>query len=331
MRSLPNLFFIVLLSVIMLLTIHVYLFLRTAVSPGKAIRLDIASGMSAWEISQALEKNQIITDAPMFMTIALITKKARNLQAGTYVFEGRHYPLEIMDTLYKGRSLKYRITIPEGYDIYEIDKALSTMGMIARDEFIKIAGTKDTARFFSLNAPNMEGFMYPDTYLLGPHMTSREIIARMYRRFRQIYTPEMRQRARKVGLTDLEVITLASIIEKEAISPAEKPIISSVFHNRLRQGMKLQSDPTAIYGIKGFRRDITPEDLKRDTPYNTYLYKGLPLGPICNPGKDSLMAALWPTETRHLYFVSKGDGHHFFSTSFKEHNEAILKSKMMQK
>lgn len=327
MKSFPRVLLIIVSSVAIVLTGHVYLFIHTPVSPGRAVLMEITVGTSAWRISSTLEQKHIITNAPTFLALALLTKKARTLQAGTYVFEGRHTPFEILDILYKGKSLRYKLTVPEGSNIFDIGELLGKTGMFSRNAFIETARQRDTAHFFSLDAPSMEGFLYPDTYYLGPNMTPKEIIARMVRRFRQMYTPDMQRRAHRLGLTDLEVLTLASMIEKEAVSPSEKPIISSVFHNRLRKGMRLQSDPTAVYGIEGFHRDITPEDLKRDTLYNTYLHKGLPPGPICNPDQEAIMAALWPEETSHLFFVSKGDGHHYFSASLKEHNEAIQRSK----
>jgi len=256
-----------------------------------------------------------------------VTKKARNLQAGTYVFEGRHYPFEVMDILFHGKSLRYKITVPEGSDIFTIGDILTTTGMFSRKEFIHTAYQRSTAEFFGIDAPSMEGFLFPDTYYLGPNMTSMEIISRMVTRHREVYTEDMQARARRIGFSDAEVMTLASMIEKEARSSEEKPIISSVFHNRLRMRMPLQSDPTAVYGIEGFRRMITPEDLRRNTPYNTYLNKGLPPGPICNPGKEAIKAALWPAETSHLFFVSKGDGYHYFSSSYKDHKDAIARSR----
>jgi UPF0755 protein len=303
-------------------------FIYTPTSPGRPIRMDITYGISAWQISKTLAKEHIITDAPAFMTIALLTRRARNLQAGTYVFEGRHYPLEVMDILYQGKSLRYKITIPEGSDIYAIGDILTTTGMFSRREFIKTAQRQSTPEFFGLNAPSMEGFLFPDTYFLGPNMTAMEIISRMVGRYHKVYTPDMQARAKRIGLNDLEVITLASMIEKESRTSVEKPIISSVFHNRLKLHMPLQSDPTAIYGLEGFRRKITPQDLRRDTPYNTYIHKGLPPGPICNPGKEAIQAALWPAETSHLFFVSKGNGYHYFSSSFKEHKAAIARSRI---
>ncbi|MBN1635119.1 MAG: endolytic transglycosylase MltG, partial [Deltaproteobacteria bacterium] len=155
------------------------------------------------------------------------------------------------------------------------------------------------------------------------NMTPLEIMSKMIHRFQHVYAHEIQQINLAPGFSLLEIITLASIIEKEAANPDEKPIISSVFHNRLKRNMKLQSDPTAIYGIDNFNRDILHKDLERDTPYNTYRYKGLPPGPICNPGKDSIAAAIRPKQTSYLYFVSKGDGTHAFSKSLREHNRLV--------
>ena len=138
----------------------------------------------------------------------------------------------------------------------------------------------------------------------------------------------MGRTGKRDGVSVHEIVTLASIIEKETATPQERPLIASVFHNRLKLRMPLQSDPTAVYGLEGFRRTITPGDLRRKSPYNTYLNKGLPPGPICNPGKDAILAALWPAKTSHLYFVSKGNGYHYFSSSFKEHNAAIARARI---
>jgi UPF0755 protein len=298
-------------------------FITTPISPGKPVQVDIVPGQSAWEISKTLEKNRIITDAFMFFVTSRIMGKATHLQAGGYVFESNHYPLEVMNILFKGRTLRYRITIPEGSNIYQIGEIISSTGLITKDQFVRSALSEKIRSFFKVNAPSMEGYLYPDTYFLAPHMTSIEIMAKFFDRFKKEYTPEMERRAQKLGITKLEVITLASIIEKEAVSPSDKPLISSVFHNRLARGMRLQSDPTAIYGIDGFNRKICPGDLLRETQYNTYRHNGLPPGPICNPSAESITAALWPAKSNYLYFVSRGDGTHTFSSSLTEHNRAV--------
>ena len=300
------------------------LFLYTPISPGRLTTVEIKPGTGAWKISKILKKNDIVTNAPMFMVLAMIRQKAKNLRAGTYRFDGNHYPDEILKMLFAGDYIKYRLTIKEGYNIFDIAERLRSEKIyFSKEDFIRIALSKDTTEIFGVNAPSMEGFLYPDTYEIIPHMTPNEIIDRMVSRFKEKYSPEMKLRASQIGFTELQVLTLASMIEKEAQSNDEKAIISSVFHNRLRVGMKLQSDPTAIYGLQGFRREIEPEDLRRDTPYNTYLCSGLPPGPICSPSKSSIKAALWPDDTRYLFFVSKGNGRHVFSRTFSEHSLGI--------
>jgi UPF0755 protein len=303
-----------------------YLFMTTPITPGKPIQVDIVPGRSAWEISKTLEKYGVITDASMFMTLSIIMGKATHLQAGAYVFEGNHFPLEVINILFKGKTLRYRITIPEGANIYQIGEIIASTGLLTKQQFIQSTINNEIMAFLKIDAPSMEGYLYPDTYFLTFHMTPLEIMAKMLDRFNRIYTAEMEQRAKKLGLSKLEVVTLASIIEKEAVVPTEKPMISSVFHNRMACGMRLQSDPTAIYGIEGFKGKIGPDELLRDSPYNTYRHRGLPPGPICNPSVQSIIAALWPAKTNYLYFVSRGDGTHSFSSSLTEHNRAISKN-----
>lgn len=314
---------IIISLIVTALFIHTCSFLKTAVTPPSAVLVDIEPGQSAWEISRTLQDKGVISHAPTFMAVATITGKAKGLQAGAYVFEGNHFPLDIMDILFRGMIQRYKITIPEGYTLFQIGSIVEKTGLLSRDSFIRSAMDPTNASFFKVGAPSMEGFLYPDTYFLVPHITPLEIMAKMVDRFSKIYTPEMEHRAEKLGMSRLEVITLASIIEKEAVVQTEKPIISSVFHNRLKKNIRLQSDPTAIYGIDGFTGRIGPEDLLRKTPYNTYRRMGLPPGPICNPGVDSIKAALWPARTDYLYFVARGNKTHTFSRSLHEHNRAI--------
>ncbi|HDP25102.1 MAG TPA: endolytic transglycosylase MltG [Deltaproteobacteria bacterium] len=310
-------------GVVVVFIIHAYLFLTTPTAPEMPLQIEITPGQSAWEISRLLEHEGIVTDAPMFMALTLASSKYRFLKAGTYIFEGRHLPMEIMEILFRGKTLRYRITIPEGSTIYTIADIITNTGLVTREEFVQSALRAETSSFFDLGAPSVEGFLFPDTYFLSPHMTPLEIMAKMINRFSELYTNDFDVRAEELDMSRIEVLTLASIIEKEAVVHEEKPIISSVFHNRLRKNMPLQADPTVVYGIDGFSRTIRPEDLLRDSPYNTYRIRGLPPGPICNPGIASIRAALWPASTDYLYFVSNRDGTHSFSTSLKEHNRAI--------
>ncbi len=318
-----RIFVIALLCLFVLAFIHTCSFLTTPITPPKPVRLDIHSGQGAWEITKILQKTGVISNAGTFITVAALTGKAKHMQAGAYVFEGNHVPLDIMNILFRGKTLRYRITIPEGYTVYQIGEVVSKTGLLSKDSFVKSTRSKQTTDFFDVPAPSMEGFLFPDTYYLAPHMTPLEIMAKMIERFRSIYTPAMEQRSKVLGMSKLEVITLASLIEKEAFATLEKPLISSVFHNRMILSMRLQSDPSAVYGIDGFTGKISPDDLLRESPYNTYRHEGLPPGPICNPGLDSIKAALWPAKTEYLYFVSKGDGKHVFSRTLQEHNRAI--------
>jgi len=314
------------LGLLMAASIHVYSFLHTPITPVKPVQVEIIPGKGAWEIAQTLEQNGVISHAGTFMGIAAVMGKAKHLQAGSYVFEGTHAPLEIMEILFRGRTLRYRITIPEGYTLFQIADSVSTAGLMPRDKFLSGARNRASMDFFRISAPSMEGFLFPDTYYLAPHMTPLEIMAKMVGRLRSVYTPDMDQRAKELGMSKLQAITLASLIEKEASARSDKPLISSVFHNRLKKGMRLQSDPTVVYGIDGFTGRIGPDDLLRESPYNTYRQKGLPPGPICSPGLESIKAALWPARTDYLYFVARGDGTHSFSSSLQEHNRAISDS-----
>lgn len=320
-----RIFLMALLCLFVLAFIHTCSFLTTSLAPPKPVQVDILPGQGAWEISKILQRTGVISHAGTFITIAALTGKAKHMQAGAYVFEGNHVPLDIMNILFRGNTQRYRITIPEGYTIFQIGEVVSKAGLLSKDHFVTSTQSKQTRDFFAVSAPSMEGFLFPDTYYLAPHMTPLEIMAKMFERFRSVYTPEMEQRSKALGMSKLDVITLASLIEKEAIDPSEKPLISSVFHNRMIKGMRLQSDPSAVYGIDGFTGKIGPDDLLRESPYNTYRHGGLPPGPICNPSLDSIKAALWPAKTDYLYFVSKGDGKHAFSHTLQEHNRAISK------
>lgn len=316
--------FIIFTSCILIVLItHAYIFIITPSVPPRPLMIEIKPGTSALAISRTLEDQKIITSATMFMATAVITGKVTRLQAGTYVFEGKHYPLDIILILFKGRTLRYRITIPEGSTVYDVGAIVAETGLLSKQDFIESAQNPEITEFFGIDSPSMEGFLYPDTYYLAPHMTSLEIMAKMVNRFHELCPQDFEERATEMGMSLPEVITLASIIQKEAVSPKEKPVISSVFHNRLKYHMPLQSDPTAVYGIDGFRRKILPEDIRKSTPYNTYKYPGLPPGPICNPDINSIRAALWPARTNYMFFVSKGNGYHHFSRTYEEHSKAI--------
>lgn len=331
MKDCRGLFFSIVSSLIIIGIIHIYVFITTPVLSNTPVAINIKSGTSAWNISKELEERGVVSNASLFMLVALYSQKVRHLQAGIYVFEGELCPKGVIDILFCGKTIRYKVTIPEGSNIFDVADVLLAKGLGDRHEFIRLARSRQTAKFFDLDAPTMEGYLFPETYFLSPDMTPLEIMGIMVNQLHHVYTPNLANKARDWGLSENEVITLASIVEKEAVYPQEMPIISAVFHNRLKKGMRLQSDPTTIYGIEGFQGKISKEDLLRDSAYNTYRHFGLPPGPICNPGGSAITAILYPAKVDYLYFVSKGDGHHDFSSTLAEHNKAINRARKAKK
>jgi UPF0755 protein len=234
-------------------------------------------------------------------------------------------PFALLRVLTSGKSVLHAVHIPEGFDIDQIADELASKNLVAREDFIKLARDPHMAKLLGVDENSLEGYLYPETYSFTHFTGDRVILKTMVDKFREVYNREIKFAANKTGVSMHQVVTLASMIEKETGAPEERPLISSVFHNRLQFGMKLQSDPTVIYGKKGDKKNITHKDLVTPTPYNTYTIKGLPIGPICNPGKDALIAAIEPASTKYLYFVSRNDGTHVFTTSYDQHRAAVVK------
>jgi UPF0755 protein len=220
------------------------------------------------------------------------------------------------------------VTVPEGYTLSQIAHLLEDLNLIEKKEFLQKATSPALINSLGLSqwaGPTLEGYLFPDTYHLFKEMDPEEVIKMMVLRFKKVFKSDLADRNFDIGISEREVVILASIIEKETSLSQEKPLISAVFHNRLKKKIPLQSDPTVIYGIKNFNGNLTKEHLMKPTPYNTYLVAGLPPTPICNPGKDSLLAAVHPAPVPYLYFVSKNDGSHYFSSDIEDHNRAVWK------
>jgi UPF0755 protein len=248
---------------------------------------------------------------------------AHRLKAGDYRFNDGMPPGVILKKLVAGDVDYLKFSLPEGYSIYQAAELLEQKGYFKRSEFL--AKCRDTAFLarLGLRESSVEGYLYPATYNLSRGGSVEQLIAQMVAQFEKEYAELTTGGGGTGGLSRHEVVALASLIEKEAISSEEKPLISSVFHNRLRIGMPMQSDPTAVYGVRAFAGKVTRADIDRSSPYNTYLIKGLPPGPIGNPGTDALEAALHPVATQYLYFVARQDGTHQFSRTLEEHNRAV--------
>lgn len=306
--------------------IHFYIILFLPPSPdGRWKEVVISKGMSFKEITMLLKREGIIKKEYTFHLLGGLLGITRKIRAGYYSLSPAIPMVEIIEILKKGRIIEFTITIPEGATIGDIAEILKRKGLTTQDSFISLAHDPEFINSMGIKAPSLEGYLFPDTYLLPKGITAPEIAERMVGRFIEVITPEILDRANKLGLTINEIITLASIIEREAQIDSERPLISAVYHNRLRKGMFLQADPTAIYGRKRLDERITKKDLQSKSPYNTYRIRGLPPGPIANPGLKSIKAALYPADVDYLFFVSKNDETHHFSTTDSEHSEAVIK------
>jgi UPF0755 protein len=291
----------------------------------------VTPGQGLTQTAKALQQEGLVSDAFRFSILARLDKKEKLLKAGEYFFSTTMTPREILEQMVKGRVHLYRLTIPEGYNLAQIAAAVSAAGLESYKVFLETARNPQTARQLGIEADTLEGYLFPDTYYFPRGLDSATIIATMVKQFRAAFNTAWEQRAKDLGMTVHEVVTLASIIEKETGDPEERPLISSVFHNRLKKGMRLETDPTVIYGIPDFDGNIKRRHLETRTPYNTYIIKGLPPGPIASPGALALEAALYPSQSDYLYFVSKKDGTHQFSTTIKEHNAAVKKYQLRKR
>ncbi|MDW7758795.1 MAG: endolytic transglycosylase MltG, partial [Desulfuromonadales bacterium] len=249
--------------------------------------------------------------------------EAGRVKAGEYRFAEAAAPGEVLKRLVAGDVIQYRFTVPEGLTLAEIARKLAAEGRGDGDSFLQLAQDADFIHSLGVEAKTLEGYLYPETYTLVATTEEKELLQAMVRQMKARLTEELLAGARARGLSVHELLTLASIIQKEAGNEAEMPIIGGVFHNRLQRGMRLQSDPTVIYGVKDFDGNLTRRHLEEWTAYNTYRIAGLPPGPIASPGEPALRAAAFPAEVNYLYFVGKGDGTHVFSTTLREHNDAV--------
>jgi UPF0755 protein len=288
----------------------------------------IPKGSSFIQITEILNDAGLVGNRPFFWILALGKKVHRHIRAGEYELAGVMTPLAILGKLVRGEVKVYPVMLPEDITTNEVAKRLAAFKLIDEKEFEKLIDDRSFLASLYIEADSIEGYLYPDTYRLDRSMTTEDILRILVARFWKEVTPEMQKRAKEIGLTQTQWITLASMIGKESGNKDEKDLISAVFHNRLAKGMKLQSDPTAVYDLeqKGAHvKTVLRRHLKSDTPYNTYRINGLPPGPIANPGIDSLRAALYPAKVDYLYFVAKNDGSHDFSTSLASHNRAVSK------
>lgn len=293
---------------------------------GQIVRIEPQLGVS--QIAQRLKEKGIIRNPWFFSMAAFLRGSATKLKAGDYSFTPGMSLFQILRRLEKGEIAYYPATIPEGYTMREIARLLGSLDLADSERFLRLCRDPEVLQRYGIKAPSLEGYLFPDTYYLLKGMKEEEIIGRMVHRFFQVFTPEKQRLARKTGMSRHQAVTLASLIEAETPQGEERYLVSSVFHRRLRIRMPLQCDPTVLYALSeknGRRERLTRRDLSYRSSYNTYLHPGLPPGPICNPGAASLEAAVAPASSPYLYFVSKGNGTHYFSSTWTDHSRAVRK------
>ncbi|MDF2592736.1 MAG: mltG [Clostridia bacterium] len=299
--------------------------LAAAAPNGTEQEITIAKGSSVKAISSQLENQGIIKNANVFSIYCKLSDKASKIKAGKYILSSAMSVEQIVNKLAAGNAEtnSARFTIPEGFELRQIADRLEAQGLINKDEFYAAIEKSDFNYSFIKDIPSregkLEGYLFPDTYEVFKNATEQEIIDKMLGRFDKVFTAEYRQRAKELNMTFDQVITLASIIEREAKLDKDRKLVSAVFHNRIKKNMKLESCATVQYLLKEQKPVLTYKDLEVNSPYNTYMYAGLPKGPIASPGAKSIEAALYPDDVDFLFFFATKDGSHIFSRTYKEH------------
>ncbi|UCG53447.1 MAG: endolytic transglycosylase MltG [Candidatus Latescibacterota bacterium] len=288
----------------------------------------VNSGEPFSVIARRLSEEGLIKHRRAVSLYAWLRRYDRQVKAGTYNIARDESPRDIIKKLVMGDIHKVSVTIPEGFMIREIAGVLAAEFSTDSTSITDLFVDPDLRTELNVPGPTLEGYLFPDTYLIPWGSSPREIVRMMVRRLEEVFDDELRKRAREIELSRHEVLTLASIVEAETRLPKELPLVSAVYHNRLRRGMRLEADPTVAYGMGGYKGRLYYKDLEIDSPYNTYRYEGLPPGPICNPGEAAIRATLYPDTTCHaIYFVAEGNGGHIFSLTLEDHLSAIQKVK----
>ncbi len=283
----------------------------------------VERGRGLGAVARKLEREGLVRDARSVKWLARFRGLEAGLQAGEYRLSAGLSPGEILERIAAGRVATYEVSFPEGFTAAQIGERLSEEGLASAEAFARVVRDPRVAEQLGVAGPTLEGYLYPETYRFPRGLEPLVIARGMVEQFRDVWREiEPLAQAHELGMR--EVVTLASIVEKETGAPEERPLIASVFRNRLARKMRLESDPTVIYGIPDFDGNLRRRDLENgDNPYNTYRIRGLPPGPIASPGRASLLAVVEPADSDYLFFVSRNDGTHFFSSTYREHVNAV--------
>ena len=302
----------------------VSLYLPYGVFPAQGVFFDVPRGASRRTISRQLADQGIVRNRFAFEAMTRLRGR-RTLQAGEYFFNHQMTAAEVFDTLANGRVYVRELVIPEGYSMFDIAALVDHQGFTSREAFLAAARDPALIRDLVPTAPTLEGFLFPATYEFPRHPSSHDMVAAMVKRFRQQWAVISKQQ-NSAGEPTKDVVTLASLVERETPKPEERPLVAGVFANRLQNHIPLQCDPTVVYALElagKYSGTLDARSLPFDSPYNTYRYPGLPPGPIANPGEASLRAALAPQQTDYLYFVANTEGGHFFAKTLAEHEHNV--------
>ncbi len=289
------------------------------------VNVTIDRGMTPHEIAYLLKDTGVLPNRHFFILGAKLLGVSRKLQAGNYCFSGRMSNYFVLKKLYEGDISTIKVTIPEGLPAERIARILKTTVAVDSSRFMQLVYDPKFCDSLGIETSSLEGYLYPNTYRLYEGISADKVITYLVYHFKNEFNDSLHQKAEEMDLTEHEVVTLASIVQGEAMVKEERPIIAALYLNRLKKGMRLQADPTIQYIINDGPRRLLDKDLEIDSPYNTYIYKGLPPGPVNNPGISSICSILYPAKVNYLFMVANGDGTHSFSESLIEHNRAKRK------
>lgn len=299
--------------------------------PGRAeeeIVFEVPGGKSFHQIADQLQEKGVILSSFKIRVVARMTGLDAKVKRGEYKLNRAMTPQEVLSVLISGKSIQYPVTFPEGSNVFEMGALLESKGLFKATDFIRHCKDKEMIReLLGIEVSSLEGYLFPETYNVTKYTSLKELLSTMVQNFKTTYSHLEAQNPKRTNLPRHEAVTLASMVEKETGAPEERPMIASVFFNRLAKNMKLQSDPTIIYGIwmdtGKYKQNITKEDIDRPNRYNTYTVAKLPFGPIANPGREALEAVMKPATSEYLFFVSRNDGTHIFTRSYEEHLKAV--------
>ena len=311
---------------------HIYNSHIKSNSPESSSIILIPRGSTFDYVTSLIRENGLQPYPRLYRYLAKQLKVHTRVQAGEFKIKHSWNTQRLLQHLVSGKSIRHKVTIPEGENYAQIAERLNQLGIADKEVLMSLKNDPELLKKTGIpELTALEGFLFPETYFFSRAETERQVLSAMIAQYRRVFNSDFQKRAKEIGMSEYNVLTLASIVEKETGTDSDRPMIASVFHNRLKRRMRLDSDPTVIYGMKNFDGNLTREHLRTPTPYNTYTRYGLPPTPISNPGRASLHSVLYPAEKKYLYFVARGDGSSEFSKTLSEHNKAVWKYQKIRK